>query len=190
MDMRKLFLASILVLTGVLGRFILVKYVGIPNFEIITAVSLVAGIYLAGTYAIVIPLTTIFLSDLVIGNNYIFIFTWTAFALIGLAGSFYRRKFKGDSSLSSAKLAIAATIFFYVYTNFGWWLMSGMYQHSASGLIECYIKALPFLKNQLLGNLIFVPFTIRLASYIVANLDKFESFNMTRKKINLKNNQF
>jgi len=167
MNKLKIILAIILIIAGVVGRFILVSYVGIPNLEIITALALISGIYLGGVYAVLVPLSIIFLSDLIIGNNYIFIFTWTAFAVIGFAGIMYR-KYKTPNSkfqiLNSFYLAIGSSIFFYLYTNFGWWLMSGMYEYSLSGLMRCYWMAIPFFRNNLIGNLIFVPMGIYVAS--------------------------
>lgn len=169
MNRAKIISATMLIFIGVAGRFILVEYVGIPNFEIITALALIAGIYLGGIYMIIVPLAIIFLSDLVIGNNYIFIFTWTAFMFIGLFGYLYK-KYKNKFNkifANSILLAIASSIFFYLYTNFGWWLMSGMYEHSLSGLIRCYYMAIPFFRNNLMGNLIFVPVGIYIASRVV-----------------------
>ncbi len=179
MNKLKIISAILLIFIGVAGRFILVEYVGIPNFEIITALSLIAGIYLSGVYMIIVPLAIIFLSDLVIGNNYIFIFTWTAFMFIGLFGYLFKKKTchsRGDGNpVSVIKhriknpmfLALISSIFFYLYTNFGWWLMSGMYEYSLSGLIRCYYMAIPFFRNNLMGNLIFVPVGIHVASKVV-----------------------
>jgi len=173
MNKLKIILAIILVTIGVIGRFILVSYVGIPNLEIITALALIAGIYLGGVYAIIVPLSIIFFSDLIIGNNYIFIFTWTAFAFIGLAG-LVCRKYRFQNSIPSTRdkiqnsfyLAIGSSVFFYLYTNFGWFLMSGMYEYSLSGLLRCYWMAIPFFRNNLIGNLIFVPVGIYVASKV------------------------
>jgi len=165
--------AIILIAIGVVGRFVLVSYVGIPNLEIVTALTLVSGIYLGGIYAVIVPLFIIFLSDLVIGNNYIFVFTWTAFAFIGLFGLLYKKyrfqnsKFKIQNSFC---LAIGSSAFFYLYTNFGWWLMSGMYEYNLSGLIKCYLMAIPFFRNNLVGNLIFVPVGIRVASKVLRSI--------------------
>lgn len=166
MNKAKIISATMLIFIGVAGRFILVEYVGIPNFEIITALALIAGMYLGGIYMIIVPLAIIFLSDLVIGNTYIFIFTWTAFMFIGLLGFLYK-KYKSKFNkifANSILLAFASSIFFYLYTNFGWWLMSGMYEYSLSGLIRCYYMAIPFFRNNLAGNLIFVPVGIYIAS--------------------------
>ena len=190
MNKIKIFIALILIIIGVIGRFVLVTYVGIPNLEIITVLALVSGIYLGGVYAVAVPLSVIFLSDLVIGNTYIFIFTWTAFAMIGLLGLASRKiqnslpktglsraeKFSshGQAALSgkfqnSVYLALLSSVFFYLYTNFGWWLMSGMYEYSLSGLLRCYYMAIPFFRNNLVGNLIFVPVGIFAASKVFAS---------------------
>ncbi|MDF1497785.1 MAG: hypothetical protein P1P85_00300 [Patescibacteria group bacterium] len=166
MNKLKFISAIILILIGIAGRFFLVSYAGIPNFEIITAIALISGIYLGGVYAIVIPLSIIFLSDLVIGNTYIFIFTWTAFALIGLFGFLFKNKLKKKLLFNSILIGITSSVFFYLYTNFGWWLMSGMYEYSLSGLIRCYWMAILFFRNNLVGNLIFVPLGIYTASKV------------------------
>jgi hypothetical protein len=174
----KLLAGLLLILVGTAGRFVLVEYVGIPNLEVITALALISGIYLSGAYAVVVPLSIIFLSDLVIGSNYIFIFTWTAFAMIGLLGVVYKKLRTTNCELRITKnnlvkrlfeimgLGIGSSIFFYLYTNFGWWLVSGMYEHSLSGLLRCYWMAVPFFRNNLLGNLIFVPLVVYVASRV------------------------
>ena len=185
MNKSKILIALILIIIGVVGRFILVSYAGIPNLEIITVLALISGIYLGGVYAVAIPLSVIFLSDLVIGNNYIFIFTWTAFAMIGVFGFLSKNKIlnkKSDLAAShrfknSVILALLSSIFFYIYTNFGWWLMSGMYEYSLSGLIRCYYMAIPFFRNNLVGNLIFVPVGIYVASRVFCSVRELR-FNL------------
>ncbi|MCK4799397.1 hypothetical protein KAS31_00285 [Candidatus Parcubacteria bacterium] len=180
MNRTKLIIALVMIVIGVVGRFILVSYAGIPNLEIITVLALIAGIYLGGVYAVVVPLSVIFLSDLVIGNTYIFIFTWTAFAVIGLFGYASRKVSLPKIGLGWKKsivLALLSSIFFYLYTNFGWWLMSGMYEYSLSGIIRCYYMAIPFFRNNLVGNLIFVPIGIYVASKVFCNV---ESYNVSK----------
>jgi len=174
MNKTKLLLSTVLILSGVAGRFLLVSYVRIPNFEIITTVSLIAGIYLGGIYSIAVPISTIFFSDIAIGNNYIAIFTWSAFAIIGIVGMLYKNRIHRVRNLDSILLGVSSSIFFYAYTNFGWWLMSGMYDHSISGLFSCYVMGLPFFRNQLLGNLIFIPIGIHIAQKVIV----FKAFSL------------
>ena len=44
---------------------------------------------------------------------------------------------------------------FFVLSNLGVFLTGGMYPHNALGLADCYAAALPFLRNQLIGDLLF-----------------------------------
>ena len=197
-----------LIIIGVVGRFVLVSYIGIPNLEIITVLALISGIYLGGVYAVAVPLSIIFLSDLVIGNTYIFIFTWTAFAAIGLFGCFFKKKtchscedgnpvkaenWKLEKKYNQRKdyelgtknsivLALLSSIFFYLCTNFGWWLMSGMYEYSLSGLARCYWMAIPFFRNNLVGNLIFVPMGIYIASRVLYGVKNYDISKILSQK--------
>jgi hypothetical protein len=49
--------------------------------------------------------------------------------------------------------AVGSSALFFVGTNFAVWVSSGMYEHTLSGLVSCYVAALPFLRNSLLGDL-------------------------------------
>lgn len=157
---KKITISILLISFGVISRLFLVKFIGIPNLEIITALALLGVIYFDGAIcAFLVPLAVMFFSDLILGNNFIFLFTWSAFLLIGLIGFLYKRyslKLKSPKFKDGAILAIAASLFFYFYTNFGWWLMSGMYSKDFSGLMKCFYMGLPFLRNNLMGNLVFV----------------------------------
>ena len=51
--------------------------------------------------------------------------------------------------------ALGASILFFALTNFGVWLLSGMYPMTASGLAACYVAAIPFFQNTVAGDLFF-----------------------------------
>lgn len=160
-----------LILVGILGRLFLKSYVGIPNFEIITALTLVSAVFLGRFWAIIVPLSIIAITDVIIGNNAIMLFTWSAFAIIGAIGVLYKN---ARSQLLSSNFeiigltgaGILSSVFFFIYTNFGWWLVSEMYPHTWEGLIQCYAMGLPFFKNNLIGNLVFVPMFSAAAMFI------------------------
>jgi len=44
-------------------------------------------------------------------------------------------------------------LIFFVATNFAVWAFGGLYPHNLEGLAECYIAALPFLRNRIAGDL-------------------------------------
>ena len=50
--------------------------------------------------------------------------------------------------------AISASIVFFIVTNFGVWT-AGYYTYTVQGLIACYIAAIPFFTNTLLGTLFY-----------------------------------
>ena len=66
----------------------------------------------------------------------------------------------GSSLINSSKWIypayfVGASFGFWIWTNFGVWLTSHLYPKSFAGLIACYTLALPFLRNALLGDLIW-----------------------------------
>ncbi len=147
-----------LVFLGVVARIFFVNYIGIPNFEIVSSLALFSGFYLGGIFSFITPLAIIFLSDLFIGNSAILIFTWSAFGLIGLMGLIMKKVGLGKFIiLKTVSFGVLASCFFFLYTNFGWWVLSNMYPHNWEGLIACFVNGVPFFRTNLMGNLFLVP---------------------------------
>ena len=44
---------------------------------------------------------------------------------------------------------------FYIVTNFGMWLFSGIYPRTLAGLEACYVAAIPFFQNTVAGDLVY-----------------------------------
>ena len=156
----KLIFSFFFIIFGVAMRLFMVKFIKIPNLEIVTSFSLISGAILGGIFTLIIPLSIIAVTDMYIGNTSILLFTWSAFALIGVFGWVLRdrKSFNFSFVFEMTGMGILASLFFYLYTNLGWWLLSDMYSHTFEGLVHCYIMGLPFFKTNLLGNLFFVPF--------------------------------
>lgn len=146
-----------------------------PNVEYVTTASLLAATYLGKRYALLVPFLIMVITDTLIGNTNIFIFTWSAYLTIAILGYYDIRilgaKFgKLKRVLWATKTGLFASLFFYLYTNFGVWALDswGMYPRTLAGLIECYIMGLPFLRLNLLGNLFFVPVSFGIVEGIKA----------------------
>jgi hypothetical protein len=163
--------AAGLIITAVIWRVANWQYSIAPNLEIVTASALIAGTFLSRRAALVVPLAIMAVSDILIGNSMILLFTWSAFGLIGLAGLVLRRWSGAPARLilASAGLAVGSSVFFFVYTNFGVWLLGDgtMYAKTWSGLMACYTMGLPFFRTMLLGNLVIVPAYFALAALAV-----------------------
>jgi hypothetical protein len=169
--MKKYLFASGLIVLAILFRTI--WHLG-PNIEFVTAASMLAAHYLGFWCGISVPLAVMFVSDILIRNTNIFIFTWSAFVLIGglngLFSTIVGKRRDAKIILAQTGYGVLASLFFYLYTNFGVWLLDswGMYPRTLGGLIECYLMAVPFLRFQLIGNLIFVPVSFTLVELSLA----------------------
>jgi hypothetical protein len=99
----------------------------------------------------------LFLSDLVLGMHSLTIYVYGAFLLTVLLGRLIEEKnyFKKAQLFKISGFSLISSSLFFLITNFGVWYSQGMYPRTKDGLIECYIMALPFLKDQILGDLFF-----------------------------------
>jgi hypothetical protein len=108
--------------------------------------------------SLLIPLAALLVSDFAVdlllyhaAYHWFSPFTWIGFLLIGLLGWTLRGRFNwlriGGASLTGSTL-------FFLFSNFGWfWTSMDMYPHNMAGLVQCYVAAIPFYRNTLLGDL-------------------------------------
>lgn len=122
------------------------------NFTPIAAVALFGGAILPRKWATSLPLIAMIVSDLIIGLHPLILFTWGSFALIALLSSY---KLKSINFSNVAIGSLGASILFFVVSNFGVWLEGRLYVRTLSGLVECFVNALPFFRNTLLGDAVF-----------------------------------
>lgn len=161
--------AALLVALAVVWRLVNNVTMAMPNLELVTAASIVAGALLRRPMGAAVPVAVMFLSDLIIGNTGIAWFTWSAFLLIGLS-SVWLKRFNGqDGKLvaASAGTGLWAALFFFVWTNFGVWLMGdgNVYPHTLTGLMQCYAMGIPFFRGTLLSGAVLTPALMALALY-------------------------
>lgn len=137
-----------------------------PNVEFVTAGMVLTAYYLGRRQSLWFVISVMVLSDLVLGNTSIFLFTWTGFLIPAFFLSISIRKlitfghFKFLKSLPSITASgLFSTVFFFLWTNLGVWILDswGMYPHTVSGLVSCYVNALPFLRNQITGTAFALP---------------------------------
>jgi len=123
-----------------------------PNVELVTLMSVLAAVWFGARFGLITAVVSLIISDLVIGNTNIFLFTWSGFAVIGWTG-WYLTKFSGlKRILAGGAFGLLASLWFYGYTNFGVWLIGGLYPPTLAGLAQSYYMGLPFLKLQAVSN--------------------------------------
>lgn len=153
--MKNLFISLVLIAAAVAER--LWFDLG-PNVELVMTTSVLASMYLGRKWGIGVALASLLISDLVLGNSLIMIFTWSGFALIAWGGSWL----KGKRGFWGAGYGLAGALFFFFYTNFGVWLIGNWYPHTFSGLVQSYVMGLPFLRLHAVGSMVFLGSTISL----------------------------
>lgn len=122
-----------------------------PNFTPVGAMALFGGACLADRrLALLVPLAAIFLSDLVIGLHVLIPVVYGSFAVNVLLGRWLRSR---RTLVNTAAVALAGAVQFFVVTNFACWLL--WYPHTAEGFAACYVAAIPFFQNTLMGDAVF-----------------------------------
>lgn len=124
------------------------------NFTPIGALGLFAGATLNRRGVWAIPLVALLLSDMVTGlyNPLLMAFVYGGFAVGGWLGRRFLREKRTPGRLLACSLTNATA--FFLLSNFGCWVV-GMYPHTFSGLTQCFVMALPFFRNTLLGDLFY-----------------------------------
>jgi xanthosine utilization system XapX-like protein len=138
---------ALLILLAVLSRLIPHP----PNFAAVGAVGLFAGASLQNRWlSLLVPLTAMFLSDLALGLS------WMSFVIYGAMSLYVIAGWWAGNRIEPKRLVVASlagSIGFFLVTNFACWL--SMYEISWSGLVSCYVAAIPFFQNTLVSDLAY-----------------------------------
>ena len=139
------------------------------NVTPVGAIALFGGCYFMDRWkAFLVPLLVLFISDVLLNRIYYFDH-WTlfysgaywiygSFALIVMIGHFIGKV----TVLNVTKAGIAAAFTHFIVSDFGTWAGGGTdittglpFTPDLDGLLKSYYLALPFLRNMMIGNLVF-----------------------------------
>jgi hypothetical protein len=124
-----------------------------PNVSPVAAMALFGGAYFADKrLALMVPFAALLLSDLFLGLHDTMIFVYAGFALTVAIGLLLKNRV---TITDTAVAATAASLVFFLLTNFGVWMTSALYAKTVAGLMQAYVAGIPFLQNSLLGNLVY-----------------------------------
>ena len=130
-----------------------------PNFTPIIAVAIVSGYFFKNiNLSLLTLLVAMLISDLFIGFYENMIFVYVSLLLITLVFHKINKKINFKNLFI---YGFAGSIVFFIISNFGVWVLGSpgvydvAYDKNLSGLIECYILAIPFFGNTFLSTLIF-----------------------------------
>jgi len=151
-----------------------------PNFAPIAAIALFGGVYFSKKIAVIIPVSAMLISDIFLGfyDLKLMAFVYGSFILCAVLGFWLKNHKKWHTV---AGTAVLSSVLFFIITNFAVWAFSPWYAKTFSGIIQCYIMALTFFRNSLLGD-IFYGFVF-FGSYELAEVWIKNRFKATEQSI-------
>ncbi len=159
-------IALILTIVGVLARLLPHP----PNFAPVDSVSLFAGARLSAWQAYLVPLAIMTITDPILALYYGVhpfgrwqLFTYSSFLICVWIG---RRVRAARSYWSVGAAAVACGMVFFLVTNFGVWATSSQFAATPSGLLQCYLFALPFYKWTLASDLFYTAVLFSLHAWL------------------------
>jgi hypothetical protein len=126
-----------------------------PNFTPVISIAVFAGAYLQKRFAFLIPIAAMLMSDLIVGfyDPLSMAFVYGSLLLTVALGLTMNNRV---SMTRVGGLSLAGAILFFVLTNFGVWVVpNSMYPKTFSGLVECYVMAVPFFGSTIYSALIY-----------------------------------
>jgi len=142
----------------------------LSNFTPIGAMALFGGSYFKDKWkAYLVPLAILLLSDVImmrtiysdLGSGFLYQgwgWIYASFALMVVMGHFIKKVTVSNVLLA----AIGAALVHWLVSDFGVWLGGGTdittgqpYTRDAHGLMTCYWLAIPYMKNMLIGNVLY-----------------------------------
>jgi hypothetical protein len=121
------------------------------NFAPIGALALFGGAVLPGSLGLAVPLAALAVSDAVLGFYPGMVWVYGSYVLIALLG---RRLGDRRSTARVIAFSVAASVVFYLVTNFGEWL-GPLYPHTLAGLAASYVAAIPFFRSTVLSDAVY-----------------------------------
>lgn len=146
---RDIIVALLLVSFGYLTRVV----PHMANFSPMIGLAVFSGFYFRrNALSLIVPLVTIFLTDMAIGFYDIMIVIWASYLAMSLLT---RRFMKQGSTIQAAIAGLGGASLFFVVTNFAVWASGQMYVMSLQGLVDCYVAAIPFFRNTLVSGVVY-----------------------------------
>ncbi len=147
----------VLVAVAVIGRLWQPTWRGEPLWNVtpMAGVALAAGGLMPSVaIAASVPLAAMAISNLALpgyGSTAMAVIVFAAAAWPVLLGRFVR----SGKWLAVLGGALASSLVFFIATNAACWALSTMYPHTAAGLAECFVAALPFYRWMPVGDLVW-----------------------------------
>ena len=172
---------TLLVVVTVLSKLFFSTKLEFSGFSPVIAIALFAGMIIKDkSVSFLMPLLSLFISDVIIEV----LFRFNLFPYAGLYGyqllnyslllltTLLGWALKGHKLGSVFIGILVAPTLFFVLSNFTVWMTASFYTKDFSGLVSCFVAALPFYSHSLAATFIFLPVFLYSYNYIVRKQGK------------------
>ena len=166
MSKNKVLIASIFIIIGGIYRL----FPHPSNVSPVAAMALLGGLYLGRNYlAFLVPIAALFASDLILNNTInrgffpdqtgiilgakYMIYTYGAYLLTVAFGFLLHHKSAVHKIVAGT---LISSILFFLVTNAGTWASGLIYPKTFAGLMASFTAGVPFFRNTLISNAIFI----------------------------------
>lgn len=128
-----------------------------PGATALTAVIFACSLFLRTRTALLVTAILLMLSDAFIGTYElpIMLSVYGSFGIIALLSYWYARSNKTPGT--NILMFLGPALLFFLVTNAAVWYSTPWYPKDIGGLLASYTLGLPFLKNMLMGDLLYIP---------------------------------
>lgn len=138
-----------LIFLGIMSRLL----PHLPNFTAMNAIALFSTCFLGGlSVSFFTVYASLLLGHFVFGLDQSAGYVYFSLGLMIFMGRIFEPR---KSTFKALLLMACSTLLFFIVTNFGVWSAGSIYPKSAAGLQACYLAALPFLMNDLMGTFFY-----------------------------------
>lgn len=124
-----------------------------PNFTPIIAATILSSIFFnKSTKSISVVIISFLITDIILGFYPSMMITYLSLILLILLSHNF---FTSVNFKNLFFYSLTSSVIFFLLSNFGFWMFSGLYEISFSGLLKCFYMAIPFFKNTILSTIIF-----------------------------------
>lgn len=139
-----------------------------PNFTPILATAIYTPYIINDKWiAMLIPLSAMFIADIIIGFHPYVLWVYGAIGISTLL-SYWSMRFN-KKYMQLTVMTLVSSILFFIITNFAVWVIWDYYPKTIDGLLLCYSMAIPFFQNTIYGTIIYT-------SLIVITIKKGEKY--------------
>lgn len=164
----------LLVAIGVAGRWAQPEWCFTPT----AAAAIFAGAYFARLgIAALVPIAILGISDFALeshDNFAVMIATYAVMTVPVLFGRWLRdSEGRGNTVLRLAICGLVPATLFWLVSNFAVWAFQSDYEKSVAGLVQCYLRAVPFFRWMVAGDLFYLAILLGCAALAGLPLTKF-----------------